>query len=92
MQLQLDLTTATDTATPPAAPPASVHPAAARAARVRADRIEDLEWMARTGEILDNAAARLGMSPKSVEKFLEREKRGDLLRLLRVVNTREAAA
>ena len=45
--------------------------------------IEDIEWMAETGESLDGAAARLGVRPASLERRLERMGRHDLVQRLR---------
>ena len=45
--------------------------------------IEDIEWMAETGESLDGAAARLGVRPASLERRLERMGRHDLAQRLR---------
>ena len=45
--------------------------------------IEDIEWMAETGECLTGAARRLGVQPKSVERFLYRNGRMDLHRVLK---------
>lgn len=42
-------------------------------------RIEDLEWMARTGEGLHNAAARLGILPDSAKKILYGARRRDIV-------------
>lgn len=55
-----------------------------RASRLveRLDRIEDLEWMAAHGETLEGAAARLGMRAASLETWLTRAHRPDLLRAL----------
>jgi len=49
----------------------------ARQAR-RDARMEDLEWMADTGEIVERAAYRLGMTRRSLERYLWRNGRGDL--------------
>jgi hypothetical protein len=38
-------------------------------------RLEDLRWMAETGECLEGAAHRLGMQSKSLERFLRRHDR-----------------
>lgn len=45
----------------------------------RAARIEDLRWMAANGEHIEFAARRLGITPGSVERFLERNGELDLL-------------
>lgn len=37
-----------------------------------ADRLEDVRWMAATGECLDGAARRLGMTRNALEKWLGR--------------------
>lgn len=54
-----------------------------------ADRLEDVQWMAETGECLDGAAARLGLAPDTLELFLRRHDRGDLCTLLRSRNPRD---
>ena len=41
-------------------------------AQIRADRLEDLHWMARTGENLTGAARRLGMNRDALKRWLER--------------------
>lgn len=46
------------------------------------DRLEDLEWMAETGECLTGAARRLQLTPAGVEKFCQRQGRLDLFRTL----------
>lgn len=46
------------------------------------DHFEDVEWMAETGESMDGAAARLGVTPRALEKFLERRDRLDLRAVL----------
>ena len=45
--------------------------------------IEDIEWMAETGECLTGAAARLGVQPTTLERFLYRAGRADLYRVLK---------
>lgn len=47
----------------------------------REGRLEDVRWMAETGECLDGAARRLGLSRNSLEKWLERNER-DVLKVL----------
>lgn len=37
-----------------------------------AARLEDVRWMAETGECLDGAARRLGLSRNTLEKWLDR--------------------
>lgn len=49
----------------------------------RAIHIEDVEWMAETGEVLERAAERLGVKPNTLERQLERAGRYDLVRKLR---------
>ena len=44
-------------------------------------RLEDARWMAETGECLDGAARRLGLTRNTLEKFLYRHDR-DLLAVL----------
>ena len=63
------------------APAAQLANTAARAAR-RAALIEDVTWMARTGETLQGAAARLGVHPASLARALARAGRADLTRAL----------
>lgn len=46
-----------------------------------AARLEDVRWMAETGECLDGAARRLGMTRKALEKWLTRADR-EALRVL----------
>lgn len=53
-------------------------------------RAEDLAWMARWGETPHGAAERLGISRDALEKWCERQERGDLWRRL-VANERGAA-
>lgn len=43
-----------------------------------ADKIEDLEWMAETGESITPAANRLDTTPEAIEKMLNRLGRSDL--------------
>lgn len=45
-------------------------------------RLEDVRWMAETGECLDGAARRLGLSRGTLERFLERNDRACLATLL----------
>lgn len=47
------------------------------------DQLEDIEWMAETGEHLDRAAMRLGVQPKTLEKYLLRQGRNDLVNVMR---------
>jgi hypothetical protein len=49
----------------------------------RAIELEDVEWMAETGESFYGAAMRLGVKPGSLEKFLCGKQRQDLLRAMR---------
>lgn len=66
--------------------------AAARRAeqdKQRADRIEDLEWMAEHGESLIGAAARVGITESALEHFLVRNERRDVLEVLRRRNPRD---
>lgn len=50
---------------------------------VAAVAVEDLEWMARTGAGMDEAAARLGTTPKNLERTLHRRGHAELVRRLR---------
>lgn len=52
------------------------------AAEANAARREDVEWMTRTGEALDGAAARLGITPGALETWLRRQGMHDTLRTL----------
>lgn len=54
-----------------------------------ADRLEDIEFMAATGESFIGAAARLDMTPKALEKFLGRHRRTDLRATLIARNPRD---
>jgi transposase-like protein len=45
--------------------------------------LEDIEWMAETGECWSRAAARLGVKPNTLQRKLEREGRYDLISALR---------
>lgn len=45
---------------------------AAWVAAQEAARLEDVRWMLETGESLTGAAARLGISPNALEKWLHR--------------------
>lgn len=45
--------------------------------------IEDVEWMAETGEVWTEAAKRLGVHPKTLERRLARAGRQDLVTTLR---------
>lgn len=56
---------------------------------IQPHHIEDIEWMAETGEHLDGAAQRLGVRPSTLDRHLRRVGRLDLLRAL---NGREVAA
>lgn len=47
--------------------------------RRRQARIEDVEWMATTGETLPGAAARLHIHPQSLRSSLARARRDDLV-------------
>lgn len=55
--------------------------------RARA-RIEDLEWMATTGENFFGAAKRLGITPEALRRFCERQNRYDLVQVLNAKNPR----
>lgn len=44
------------------------------------DLVEDVEWMVRSGEVLVNAARRLGITQASLVRRLDRLGRGDLVR------------
>lgn len=44
----------------------------ARAASKRAARLEDVQWMAETGECLSGAARRLGLAPDVLDRWLWR--------------------
>lgn len=61
----------------------------AEAARIRAERLEDLEFMLDTGECLMGAAIRLAMTEMAVETLLARAGRRDMLRALRARNPRD---
>lgn len=50
--------------------------------------IEDVEWMAQTGEVWERAVERLGVNESTLRRHLERRNRYDLIRQLR---RREAA-
>ena len=54
----------------------------AKAEQRRAERLEDLAWMVETGETVEGAAHRLGLSQNALEKFAG-EHAPDLLRKLR---------
>ena len=56
-----------------------------QAAKIQA-RLEDLHFMAETGASLDEAAARLGLSPDSLERWMYRRANPDLITLLRSRN------
>ena len=56
---------------------------APRASMSQPIHIEDVEWMAETGEVWERAAQRLGVKPNTLERFLERQGRYDLIRALR---------
>ena len=45
-----------------------VHPTLAQ----RVARLEDVRWMVETGECMDGAAERLGLTPKALERWLTR--------------------
>lgn len=45
--------------------------------------LEDVEWMAETGEVWDRAVERLGVKENTLRKHLERHGRYDLIRKLR---------
>jgi transposase-like protein len=45
---------------------------AEKARRAAAERIEDLAWMAETGETLTRAAERLGVKPSSLERWCQK--------------------
>lgn len=45
--------------------------------------LEDVEWMAETGEKWTGAIHRLGVKESTLERFLERAERQDLIRKLR---------
>ena len=47
-----------------------------------ASRLEDVRWMAETGECLDGAARRLGLTGNALERWLERNDRAALAALL----------
>lgn len=49
---------------------------------IRAARIEDIEWMAATGETVDGAARRLGIKRDALDRFLDVVERRDLWRAL----------
>lgn len=51
--------------------------------RAREALIEDVEWMAETGECLTGAARRLGRNPEALATTLQRFGRIDLARALR---------
>lgn len=51
---------------------------AERNARVRAEFVEDIEWMASTGETTEGAAARIDVKPQSLNKRLYNAGRSDL--------------
>jgi hypothetical protein len=58
----------------------------------RLGRLEDLEWMAETGETVPGAALRLHVHPQTVRDFLYRAGRRDLLaRLLANQDDRQYA-
>ena len=62
-----------------------------RAERRRLERLEDLAWMVETGETVEGAARRLGLSPNALEKFAV-EHAPDLLRQLRARDVLPRAA
>ena len=51
--------------------------------RVPAEMLEDIEWMAVTGESWEGAAMRLGLTVPALERFLYGEKRHDLVAALK---------
>lgn len=57
-----------------------------------AARIEDLQWMADTGESLTGAAHRLAISTDALEKFCERHHVTHLARRLRARDIRIRSA
>lgn len=60
------------------------------AARVKAERLEDLCWMADVGgECLDGAAQRLNLTVRAVELFLQRAGEREVLRKLTARNPRD---
>lgn len=52
-------------------------------ALVVAARVEDVEWMDAHGECLSGAARRLGLTSSSLERYLHRHRRHDLVARLR---------
>lgn len=52
-------------------------------AKDTAERCEDLLWMATTGETLEGAAYRLGLSARGLEKWCHNNGMGHLLPILR---------
>lgn len=62
---------------------------AGRRDRMRAERLEDIEFMCEHGENLAGAAQRIGMTEPAVEQFLQRADRRDLLTQLRWRNPRD---
>ena len=44
--------------------------------------IPDLEWLAESGESLERVAARVGAHPHSIDQYLRRAGRQDILRRL----------
>lgn len=50
-------------------------------------RVEDLEWMDAHGESLSGAARRLGLTTASLERYLHRHRRHDLVARLRARDT-----
>ena len=57
--------------------------------RRTATTLEDLEWMAATGESLAGASSRIEMHPAAIEKMLRREGRLDILTPLLRRNPRD---
>lgn len=57
--------------------------------RASAIVLEDVEWLAETGEVWERAIERLGVKENTLRKYLERHDRYDLIRKLR---RREIAA
>lgn len=60
-----------------------------RPAHDPAERIDDLRWMADTGECLEGAARRLGISERAVSLFLTRHGERELLKTLTRRNPRD---
>lgn len=60
----------------------NIEKAQAKRAETKLNRLEDAEWMARGGESIYGAAARLDMTPWGLYQLLHREGRDDLVVLL----------